>query len=125
MYDFQYKNPTKIIFGKNTESEVGRELAKHTNKVLLHYGGGSIKSTGLYDQVIKSLKSSNIDFFELGGVKPNPREDLVYEGIEICRKENIDFILAVGGGSVIDSAKSIAAGVHYEGDFWDLFVKDA
>ena len=125
MYDFQYKNPTKIIFGKNSEGEVGRELAKHTNKVLLHYGGGSIKSTGLYDQVVKSLKASNVDFFELGGVKPNPREDLVYAGIELCRAENIDFILAVGGGSVIDSAKSIAAGVHYDGDFWDLFVKDA
>jgi len=123
MFNFDYQNGTKIIFGKDTEMQVGAELAKHTKKVFLHYGGASAKATGLYDRVVASLNEAGIEFVELGGVKPNPRTDLVYEGIEICRKENIDFILAVGGGSVIDSAKAIAAGVHYEGDFWDLYTK--
>jgi len=123
MHNFNYQNETKIIFGKDTERQVGNELAKHTKKVFLHYGGASAKATGLYDKVVHSLNEAGIEFVELGGVKPNPRTDLVYEGIEICRKENIDFILAVGGGSVIDSAKAIAAGVHYEGDFWDLYTK--
>ena len=125
MFNFNYHNDTKIIFGKNTESQVGQELAPITNKVLLHYGGASAKVTGLYDRVIESLKAAGITYFDLGGVKPNPRTDLVYEGIEICRRENIDLVLAVGGGSVIDSAKAIAAGVHYDGDFWDLFTTDA
>ena len=125
MLNFNYQNETKIIFGKGTEAQVGTELAKHTKKVFLHYGGTSAKATGLYDKVVASLNESGIAFVELGGVKPNPRTDLVYEGIDICRKENIDFILAVGGGSVIDSAKAIAAGVHYDGDFWDLYTKGA
>ena len=123
MLNFNYQNETKIIFGKGTEELLGAELAKHTKKVLLHYGGASAKATGLYDKVVNSLNEAGIAFVELGGVKPNPRTDLVYEGIEICRKESIDFILAVGGGSVIDSAKAIAAGVHYQGDFWELFTK--
>jgi len=123
MQNFNYMNETKIIFGKNTESQVGSELLLHTNKILLHYGGTSAKASGLYDRVVQSLNESEIEFVELGGVKPNPRTDLVYEGIELCRKENIEFILAVGGGSVIDSAKAIASGVHYEGDFWDLYTK--
>ena len=121
MENFKFQCATKIIFGKDTENLVGEELKKHTNKVLLHYGTGSIKKTGLYDKVIKSMNNAGIEFVELSGVVPNPRADLVYEGIELCRKENIQFILAVGGGSVIDSAKAIAAGVLYEGDFWDLF----
>ena len=125
MMNFNYQNETKIIFGKETESQVGSELAKHTKKVFLHYGGASAKATGLYDKIVASLNEAGIEFVELGGVKPNPRTDLVYEGIEICRRENIDFILAVGGGSVIDSAKAIAAGVHYDGDFWDLYTKGA
>ena len=124
MLNFDYQNETKIIFGKDTEAQVGAELAKHTKKVFLHYGGASAKKTGLYDKVVASLNEAAVEFVELGGVKPNPRADLIYEGIDICRKENIDFILAVGGGSVIDSAKAIAAGVHYEGDFWDLFTKE-
>jgi len=123
MLNFNYQNETKIIFGKGTETQVGSELAKHTKKVFLHYGGASAKATGLYDKIVASLNEAEIEFVELGGVKPNPRTDLVYEGIEICRKESIDFILAVGGGSVIDSAKAIAAGVHYDGDFWDLYAK--
>ena len=123
MLNFNYQNETKIIFGKDTELRVGTELALHTQKVFLHYGGASAKATGLYDKIIVSLNEAGIEFVELGGVKPNPRTDLVYEGIEICRREKIDFILAVGGGSVIDSAKAIAAGVHYDGDFWDLYTK--
>ena len=122
MLNFNYQNETKIIFGKETELQVGAELALHTKKVFLHYGGASAKATGLYDKVVASLNAAGVAFVELGGVKPNPRTDLVYEGIDICRRENIDFILAVGGGSVIDSAKAIAAGVHYDGDFWDLFT---
>ena len=125
MLNFEYQNETKIIFGKGTEEKVGAELAKHTKKVLLHYGGASAKATGLYDRVVASLNKAGIEFASLGGVKPNPRTDLVYEGIDICRKEGIDFILAVGGGSVIDSAKAIAVGVHFDGDFWDLFTKGA
>lgn len=122
MRNFNYKNGTEIIFGKNTEEKVGSEIKKYTNKVLLHYGGGSIKASGLYDKVVSSLKEANIEILELSGVKPNPRVSLVREGIELCRKHNIDFILAVGGGSVIDSSKAIAAGVNYDGDVWDLFI---
>ena len=122
MRNFNYKNGTEIIFGKNSEEKVGHEIKKYTNKILLHFGGGSIKSSGLYDKVISSLKEENIEVIELSGVKPNPRVSLVREGIELCRKHNIDFILAVGGGSVIDSAKAIAAGVNYAGDVWDLFI---
>lgn len=122
MRNFNYKNGTEIIFGKNSEEKVGHEIKKYTNKVLLHFGGGSIKSSGLYDKVLSSLKEENIEVIELSGVKPNPRVSLVREGIELCRKHNIDFILAVGGGSVIDSAKAIAAGVNYTGDVWDLFI---
>lgn len=122
MRNFNYKNTTKIIFGKNTESSVGAEIKAYTNKVLLHYGGGSIKQTGLYDKVIKSLNEARVEYIELSGVKPNPRVSLVRQGIDVCRNENIDFILAVGGGSVIDSAKAIAAGVNYHGDVWDLYT---
>ena len=122
MDNFRFYSPTEFIFGKDTELEVGERIAREKpNKVLLHYGGGSIKKSGLYDRVMDSLKQSNIDFVELGGVKPNPVDALVYTGIELCQKEGVDFILAVGGGSVIDSAKAIAAGVKYDGDFWDFF----
>lgn len=125
MINFSYDNATKIIFGKDTENEVGNEAKKYGKKVLLHYGGGSIKESGLYDRVINSLKDAGIEIFELGGVKPNPRLSLVYEGIDICRKNNIDFILAVGGGSVIDSAKAIGIGVTYNGDVWDFYTGKA
>lgn len=121
MLNFNFSCKTRIMFGKDTELKVGKETAKYSNKVLLHYGGGSIKKTGLYDKVINSLKESNIEYVELGGVKPNPRLSLVKEGIDLCRENNIKFILAVGGGSVIDSAKAIAVGALYDGDVWDFF----
>ena len=121
MNNFSFQNATKIIFGKGTEENVGEETKLHADKVLLHYGGGSIKQSGLYDRVTASLKKSGVAFVELAGVKPNPRLSLVKEGIKICRDNGINFILAVGGGSVIDSAKAIAVGVPYSGDVWDFY----
>ncbi len=121
MENFTFQNATKIIFGKSTEEQVGAETKRFSDNVLLHYGGGSIKKSGLYNRVIKSLKDSGIQYIELAGVKPNPRLDLVKEGIDICRKNSIKFILTVGGGSVIDSAKAISMGVPYEGDVWDFY----
>lgn len=121
MENFVFSNPTKIIFGRGTEQRAGKETAAYSRKILLHYGAGSIKTSGLYDRVIASLKENNLEIVELAGVKANPVLSMVYEGIKICREQNIRFILAVGGGSVIDSAKAIAAGVVYEGDVWDFF----
>ncbi len=121
MNNFSFQNATKIIFGKGTEENVGEETKLHADKVLLHYGGGSIKQSGLYDRVTASLRKSGVVFVELAGVKPNPRLSLVKEGIKICRDNGIKFILAVGGGSVIDSAKAIAVGVPYSGDVWDFY----
>lgn len=123
MLNFNYYNKTRIIFGKDTHKEVGRHLKPYTKKVLLHFGGESIKNNGVYMDVVESLQSNGIEFVELSGVKPNPRVSLVREGIKLCKEENVDFILAVGGGSVIDSAKAIAIGVEYEGDVWDFFEK--
>ncbi len=125
MENFVFQNATKIIFGKGKEEVVGEEVKKNADKILLHYGGGSIKKYGLYDKIMESLQKENIEVLELGGVKPNPRLSLVKEGIELCRKEDIDFILAAGGGSVIDSAKAIAAGVPYDGDVWDFYAGEA
>ena len=125
MNNFIFQNPTKIIFGKDTEKLAVVETKKYADKILLHYGGGSIKKTGLYDTVVKSLKEAGVEFLELSGVQPNPRLSLVQKGIEICRKEGIRFILAVGGGSVIDSAKAIAVGVPYEGNVWDFYTGKA
>jgi alcohol dehydrogenase len=125
MENFTFQNKTKIIFGKGTETEVGKETARHAKKVLLHYGGGSIKASGLYDRVGKSLRAAGVDFVELGGVKPNPRLSLVREGIAICREKKCELVLAVGGGSVIDSAKAIALGVLYSGDVWDFYTGKA
>ena len=125
MDNFVFRSPTKIIFGKETEKLVGQEVKAFGSKVLLHYGTGSIKKTGLYDVIVNSLKESGVDFLELGGALPNPRLGLVKQGIELCRKENVGFILAVGGGSAIDSAKAIAVGVPYEGDVWDFYDKTA
>ncbi len=122
MQDFNYSNTTRIIFGKGTQAKVGELTRKYASKVLLHYGGGSIKRSGLYDQVVASLKAAGVEIVELGGVVPNPRLKLVHEGIELCRRENIRFILAVGGGSVIDSAKAIALGADYDGDVWELYL---
>jgi len=121
--NFIFDNKTRIIFGKGTELEVGKHTKVYGKKVLLHYGSGSVKKYGLYDKVVKSLQENDVEFVELGGVVANPRLGLVKEGIEICRQENVDFILAVGGGSVIDSAKAISLGMFYEGDVWDFFTK--
>lgn len=122
MENFTFYAPTYFVFGKQTENETGKYVKKFGgNNVLLHYGKSSVIKSGLLDRIKESLKKENIKFIELGGVVPNPRSDLVYEGIDICRKNNIDFILAIGGGSVIDSAKAIAAGAVYEGDFWDFY----
>ncbi|MCR5773542.1 MAG: iron-containing alcohol dehydrogenase [Lachnospiraceae bacterium] len=122
MENFTFYSPTFFVFGKQTENEAGSYVKQFGgSKVLIHYGGNSAKRSGLLDRVINSLKKENIPYIELGGVKPNPRSGLVYEGIDLCRREKVDFILAVGGGSVIDSSKAIAAGTVYDGDFWDFY----
>ncbi|MDC7225711.1 MAG: iron-containing alcohol dehydrogenase [Spirochaetales bacterium] len=126
MNNFEFRNPVQIVFGKKTEERAGELAAQYgAKKVLLHYGGGSIKKSGLYDRIVKSLESSGIVWAELPGVKPNPRLSLVREGVTLCREENIDLILAVGGGSVIDSAKAIGIGVKYDGDVWDFYTGKA
>jgi len=123
MNNFNFYSPTSFVFGKERENEAGKYVKRFGgSKVLIHFGGGSVVKSGLLDRVKKSLAEAGIAFAELGGVVPNPRSGLVYEGIEICKRENIDFILAVGGGSVIDSAKAIALGALYEGDFWDFYL---
>ncbi|MBQ5382981.1 MAG: iron-containing alcohol dehydrogenase [Treponema sp.] len=123
MENFTFYSPTFFVFGKESENQAGDYVRKFGgSKVLIHFGGKSAKASGLLDRVESSLKKSGISYVSLGGVKPNPRSGLVYEGIELCKKENVDFILAVGGGSVIDSAKAIAAGVLYDGDFWDFYM---
>lgn len=122
MENFSFYSPTKFVFGQDTENKCGALVREFGgSQVLLHYGGGSVVRSGLLDRVKKSLTESGISFCELGGVHPNPLDSKVYEGIELCRKESIDFIVAVGGGSTIDSAKAIAMGVPYEGDFWDFY----
>ena len=122
MFHFNYYAPTQVVFGKDTEEKTG-ELVKAQNckKVLIHYGSGSVKRTGLLDRVKQALEKENLAYTELGGVVPNPRLSLVKEGIELCKKEGVDFILAVGGGSVIDSAKAIGYGVANDGDVWDFY----
>lgn len=117
-----FYNPTKILFGKNMEECVGEETAHHSKKILIHYGSERIRTNGLMDKVVKSLEDAGVEYFLLGGVKANPRAALVYEGIRLCRQEGIDFVLAIGGGSVIDSAKAIGYGVPYQGDFMDLYL---
>ncbi len=122
MDNFNFYSPTEFIFGRGRENECGKYVKKYGGtKVLIHYGGGSAIRSGLLHRVKKSLANENIDFVELGNVMPNPRDTKVYEGIDLCRKENVDFILSVGGGSCIDSSKAIALGVLYEGDFWDFY----
>ncbi len=122
MDNFTFYAPTYFAFGKDTENDTGKYVNRFGgSKVLIHFGGGSVIHSGLLDRVKKSLDKENIAYIELGGVQPNPRSGLVYKGIDLCRSEKADFILAVGGGSVIDSAKAIAAGVPYGGDFWDYY----
>ncbi len=122
MFDFTYYAPTKVAFGKGSVERLG-ELVREQGcrKVLIHYGGGSAERSGLLGRVRAALRAEGIEYVELGGVVPNPRLSLVYKGIELCRKEGVDLILAVGGGSVIDSSKAIGYGVVYDGDVWDIF----
>ena len=128
MDNFNFYSPTYFAFGKDREQDAGALVkrfcggsASGSAKVLIHYGGGSVVRSGLLDRVKASLDAEGIPHIELGGVKPNPRSGLVYEGIELCRREGVNFILAVGGGSTIDSSKAIAAGAVYDGDFWDFY----
>jgi len=124
MKDFIYYAPTEVVFGEQSEDRVAGLVKKYSgHKVLVHYGGGSVKKSGLLDKVCNLLKEGGVEAVLLGGVVPNPRLSLVHQGIELCRKEGIDFILAVGGGSVIDSSKAIAYGVPYEGDVWDVYLR--
>lgn len=124
MENFQYYTPTKIIFGRGAEEQTGQLAAEQgCKKVLVHYGGGSVVRSGLLERICRSLDAVGISYVSLGGVVPNPRLSLVYEGIRLARKEQVDFILAVGGGSVIDSAKAIGYGVANEGDVWDFYEK--
>ena len=126
MDNFTFYSPTYFAFGKGTENEAGHYVKRFGgSKVLIHYGGGSAERSGLLDRVKASLEKEGLGCVTLGGVKPNPRSGLVYEGIELCRKEKVDFILAVGGGSTIDSSKAIAIGTPYEGDFWDFYLGKA
>ncbi|MBQ8517116.1 MAG: iron-containing alcohol dehydrogenase [Akkermansia sp.] len=124
MLAFEYHNPTRYVFGEGEHRNIGSLLRAFTNRVLLHYGGGSIKRSGVYNTIARSLEEAGISYCELGGVKPNPSVDLVRTGIELCRAENIRFVLAVGGGSVIDSAKAIALGVPHSGDIWNLYTRE-
>ncbi|MDC7292612.1 iron-containing alcohol dehydrogenase [Butyrivibrio sp. DSM 10294] len=122
MFDFKYFTPTKVVFGKNTEAKVAELIEEFGGtKVLIHYGGGSVVRSGLLKKVTDTLDAAEISYVTLGGAVPNPRLSLVYEGIELCKKENVDFLLAVGGGSAIDSAKAIGYGVANEGDVWDFY----
>lgn len=122
MKSFDFYAPTYFIFGRDRENDTGKYVKKFGgSRVMIVYGGQSAKRSGLLDRIYASLKESGLYATELGGVKPNPRSGLVYEGIELARKEKIDFLLAVGGGSVIDTAKAIAMGALYDGDFWDFF----
>ena len=123
MKDFNYYAPTEVVFGENSEEQVAALVKKYGGtKVLVHYGGKSAERSGLLDKICGLLTEGGIAFKKLGGVVPNPRLSLVHEGIKLCREEGIDFILAVGGGSVIDSSKAIAYGVPYEGEVWDFYL---
>lgn len=121
MYNFNFQVPTMIHFGKDTLSYLS-ELKNYGKKVLFVYGGGSIKKNGLYDQTMDILKEAALEIHELSGVEPNPRIETVRKGVELCKSENIDMVLAIGGGSTIDCSKVIAAGAKYDGDAWDLVL---
>lgn len=122
MENFTFYSPTYFVFGKDQENTAGHYVKRFGgSRILIHYGGGSVVRSGLLARVKASLDAQGLSHIELGGARPNPRSGLVYEGIELCRRENVDFVLAVGGGSAIDSAKAIAAGAVYDGDFWDFY----
>ena len=126
MRDFVYHAPTEVVFGKESEEKVASLVKKYGgHKVLVHYGGQSAKKSGLLDKICGLIRDGGVDFVCLGGVVPNPRLSLVHQGIDLCRQEGVDFILAVGGGSVIDSAKAIACGVPYDGEVWDFYLGKA
>lgn len=126
MNDFNFCSPTYFAFGRGTESRAGELCVKYgAHRILIVYGGGSVVRSGLLARVIATLTDKGLWYTELAGIRPNPTDDRVYEGIDICRRENIDFVLAVGGGSVIDTAKGIAAGAAYDGDFWDFYCGKA
>ena len=126
MRDFVYYAPTEVVFGKESEEQVAGLVKKYGgHKVLVHYGGRSAKKSGLLDKIFALLRQGGVDFVELGGVVPNPRLSLVQQGIDLCRKEKVDFILAIGGGSVIDSSKAIACGVPFDGNVWDIYMGKA
>lgn len=126
MNNFTFHSPTEFVFGKGTEAQVGTLCKKYgATKVLVVYGGQSAKKSGLLDRVLEALKAEGLNTVELGGVKPNPTDPKVYEGIALARQENVDFVLAVGGGSVIDTAKAICVGVPFEGDFWNFYIGKA
>ena len=119
MNNFTFCTPTKVIFGKDIEKQIGETIKGYgASRVLIHYGGGSVKKTGLFDKVVNSLESAGLSYVELGGVEPNPKLSFIHKGIELCKKENIDFILAVGGGSVVDSSKAIGVGLVTGNDPW-------
>ena len=122
MENFNYSIPTKVYFGKGQIKNLAGGIKEYGNKVLIAYGGGSIKKSGLYDEIIKILNDNEISYVELSGIEPNPRIETVREGIKICRENNVEVVLAVGGGSTIDCSKVIAAGVKYDGDAWDLVI---
>jgi len=123
MINFQLTMPTKIYFGKDSIKKIGKELSSY-NRILLLSGSGNLKRIGIYNKVYEEIMKCNVKIFELEGVLPNPDIEKVREGIEICKKNNVDLIIGVGGGSVIDSAKAIAAGFYYDGDPWDLFLDE-
>ncbi|ANY72315.1 butanol dehydrogenase [Paenibacillus ihbetae] len=125
MRPFVFHNPTRLIFGKGKLSALKEEVSKYDKNVLLVYGGGSIKRSGLYDQVLSLLKEAGVSVTELAGVEPNPRLSTVHKGVSLCREHSIDLILAVGGGSVIDCSKAIAVGAKYDGDMWDFVERKA
>ncbi|MBF0705973.1 iron-containing alcohol dehydrogenase [Guptibacillus hwajinpoensis] len=125
MNNFTFQNPTKLIFGKGQLEALKTEVPQYGKRVLVVYGGGSIKKNGVYDSVMNTLKEIGAEVFELSGVEPNPRLTTVHKGVDICKENNVDFILAVGGGSVIDCTKAISAGAKYDGDAWDFVTKKA
>ncbi len=125
MFKFTYNIPTKVYFGGDQLSNLGPELKKFGKRVLLCYGGGSIKKIGLYDKIVTEIKKAGLELFELSGIEPNPRVTSVNRGAQICKDENIDVLLAVGGGSVIDCTKFVGAGKYYDGDAWDLVTRKA
>ena len=123
MKDFNYYAPTEVVFGRNSEEQVARLIKRYGgHKVLVHFGGQSAQKSGLLDKICGILADEGVDFIKLGGVVPNPRLSLVHRGIDLCREKGVDFILAIGGGSVIDSSKAIAYGVPYDGDVWDFYA---